>query len=92
MAYNSYAILDDKIAIMDSVDQNFTEEWLLNIESTLDGRNPDYLIVQHMEPDHSANIDNFLNKYPEAIVVSSAKAFMMMKNFLVQITKTEELS
>lgn len=81
MSYNSYAIIDEKIAIMDSVDQNFCEEWFLNIESILEGRKPDYLIVQHMEPDHSANIDNFLNKYPDAIVVSSAKAFLMMKNF-----------
>ena len=81
MAYNSYAILDEKIAIMDSVDRNFTAEWLSNIEAALDGRKPDYLVVQHMEPDHSANIVNFLNAYPEAQVVSSAKAFAMMKNF-----------
>lgn len=81
MAYNSYAIIDEKIAIMDSVDQHFGIEWLNNIEATLEGRKPDYLVVQHMEPDHSANIDNFLKKYPQAIVVSSAKAFMMMKNF-----------
>ena len=81
MAYNSYAILDEKIAIMDTVDANFTEEWLGNIEAALEGRKPDYLVVQHMEPDHSANIANFLAKYPEAVVVSSAKAFVMMKNF-----------
>ena len=81
MAYNSYAIMDEKIAIMDTVDANFTQEWLDNIEAALEGRNPDYLVVQHMEPDHSANIANFLNKYPEAVVVSSAKAFVMMKNF-----------
>ena len=81
MAYNSYAILDEKIAIMDTVDANFTEEWLGNIEAALAGRSPDYLVVQHMEPDHSANIANFLAKYPEAVVVSSAKAFVMMKNF-----------
>ncbi len=81
MAYNSYAILDEKIAIMDSVDQNFTQEWLDNIERTLEGRKPDYLVVQHMEPDHSANIATFLAAYPEAVVVSSAKAFAMMKNF-----------
>ena len=81
MAYNSYAIIDEKIAIMDSVDQNFGEEWLDNIEKTLDGRKPDYLVVQHMEPDHSANIDTFLKAYTEATVVSSAKAFAMMKNF-----------
>ncbi len=81
MAYNSYAIMDEKIAIMDTVDQNFGQEWLDNIETTLEGRKPDYLIVQHMEPDHSANIDTFLKAYPEATVVSSAKAFAMMKNF-----------
>ncbi len=81
MAYNSYMIIDDKIAIMDTVDQNFTHEWLDNIEQALDGRTPDYLIVQHMEPDHSANIANFLNLYPKVTVVSSAKAFAMMLNF-----------
>ena len=81
MAYNSYAIMDDKIAIMDTVDQNFTHEWLDNIQKTLGGRNPDYLVVQHMEPDHSANVANFLKVYPQAVVVSSAKAFVMMKNF-----------
>ena len=81
MAYNSYAIMDEKIAIMDTVDQNFGDEWLGNIRSALEGRKPDYLVVQHMEPDHSANIDKFLELYPEATVVSSAKAFVMMKNF-----------
>ena len=81
MSYNSYAILDEKIAIMDTVDKNFLHPWLDNIQNTLGGRKPDYLIVQHMEPDHSANIANFLELYPEAIVVSSAKAFAMMKNF-----------
>ena len=81
MSYNSYAIMDEKIAIMDSVDRNFGREWLSNIEAALEGRKPDYLIVQHMEPDHSANIDVFLTAYPEAVVVSSAKAFAMMKNF-----------
>ena len=81
MAYNSYAILDEKIAIMDTVDAGFTAEWLAHIESTLAGRKPDYLVVQHMEPDHSANIVNFMNAYPEAKIVSSAKAFVMMKNF-----------
>ena len=81
MSYNSYAIMDEKIAIMDTVDQNFTEDWLKNIETTLEGRKPDYLVVHHMEPDHSANIDNFLNAYPEAVVVSSSKAFTMMKQF-----------
>ena len=81
MAYNSYAILDEKIAIMDTVDKNFTAQWLDNIANALGNRKPDYLIVQHMEPDHSANIDIFLKQYPEATVVSSAKAFAMMKNF-----------
>ena len=81
MAYNSYAIMDDKIAIMDTVDQHFTHEWLDNIQKTLGSRKPDYLVVQHMEPDHSANVANFLKVYPQAVVVSSAKAFTMMKNF-----------
>lgn len=81
MAYNSYAIIDEKIAIMDSVDAGFTQEWLDNIQSALEGRNPDYLIVQHMEPDHSANIVSFVNEYPDAKIVASAKAFAMMKNF-----------
>ena len=81
MSYNSYAILDEKIAIMDTVDKNFTQQWLDNLTQVLEGRKPDYLVVQHMEPDHSANIANFLAAYPEAIVVSSAKAFAMMKNF-----------
>ncbi len=81
MAYNSYAIVDEKIAIMDTVDRRFTQQWLENMEKVLEGRKPDYLVVQHMEPDHSANIVNFLNAYPEATVVSSAKAFTMMKNY-----------
>ena len=81
MAYNSYAIIDTKIAIMDTVDAAFTHEWLDNIQNTLGARKPDYLIVQHMEPDHSANIMNFVKAYPNATVVSSAKAFAMMKNF-----------
>ena len=81
MAYNSYAIIDEKIAIMDTVDKNFTHQWLDNTQNTLGNRKPDYLVVQHMEPDHSANIANFLKVYPEAVVVSSAKAFTMMKNF-----------
>ena len=81
MAYNSYAIVDEKIAIMDTVDRNFTDEWLAKLAGALEGRKPDYLIVQHMEPDHSASIDIFLNAYPETTVVASAKAFAMMKNF-----------
>lgn len=81
MAYNSYAIVDEKVAVMDTVDRRFADEWLDNIERELDGRSPDYLIVQHMEPDHSANIATFMKRYPEATLVSSAKAFAMMKNF-----------
>lgn len=81
MAYNSYTIIDEKIAIMDSVDAHFGDEWLKNIKDTLGDRTPDYLVVQHMEPDHSANITTFANEYPNAIIVASAKAFDMMKNF-----------
>lgn len=81
MAYNSYAIIDEKIAVMDTVDIHFTHEWLDNIQNALDGRKPDYLVVHHMEPDHSANIANFAKVYPEAKIVASAKAFAMMKNF-----------
>ena len=81
MAYNSYVILDEKVAVMDTVDQNFGDEWLANIRAELGDRQPDFLVVHHMEPDHSANIDFFLKAYPEATVVSSAKAFTMMKQF-----------
>ena len=81
MSYNSYAIVDKKIAIMDTVVQNFPEQWMQNIETALEGRKPDFLVVHHMEPDHSANIHAFLTTYPEATVVSSAKAFTMMKQF-----------
>ena len=81
MSYNSYAIIDKKIAIMDSVDASFTREWLNNIQNALGERKPDYLVVQHMEPDHSANVANFLAAYPEAVVVASARAFGMMQNF-----------
>ena len=81
MSYNSYVILDEKIAVMDTVDRNFTHQWLDNLQTVLEGRKPDYLVIQHMEPDHSANIMNFLKVYPEATVVSSAKAFTMMKQF-----------
>lgn len=81
MAYNSYAIIDEKIAIMDTVDVGFTHQWLNNIQAALKSRNPDYLIVQHMEPDHSANILSFTKEYPEAVIVASAKAFAMMKNY-----------
>ncbi len=81
MAYNSYVIMDEKIAVMDTVDRNFTHEWLDNLAAALGSRKPDYLIVQHMEPDHSANIANFMKTYPDAKIVSSAKAFQMMQNF-----------
>ena len=81
ISYNSYVILDEKIAVMDTVDAAFTHEWLDNLRGALGGRTPDYLIVQHMEPDHSANIATFLKTYPDAVVVSSAKAFSMMKSF-----------
>ena len=84
MAYNSYVILDEKIAVMDAVDAHFVPEWLNNIAAVLDGRKPDYLIVQHMEPDHSAGVDDFLAAYPDAQVVSSAKAFTMMNQFFGQ--------
>ena len=81
MAYNSYVIRDQKIAVMDTVDRNFKFEWLNNLDEALGERKPDYLVVQHMEPDHSANIFNFMNNYPDATIVSSANAFTMMKNF-----------
>lgn len=81
MAYNSYMIMDEKIAVMDTVDAHFSEEWLSNINKGLQGRKPSYLVVHHMEPDHSANIVDFVKAYPEAKIVSSAKAFVMMKNF-----------
>ena len=81
ISYNSYVILDEKVAVMDTVDKNFTHQWLDNLQNVLGNRKPDYLVVQHMEPDHSANIDKFLKFYPEATVVSSSKAFAMMGNF-----------
>ena len=81
MAYNSYVIMDEKIAVMDSVEQRFADVWLENIDAALEGRTPDYLVVQHMEPDHSSSIATFLQRYPGAQVVSSAKAFTIMKQF-----------
>ena len=81
MAYNSYVIKDEKIAVMDTVDANFTKEWLDNIAAVLDGAKPDYLVVQHMEPDHAANIENFMNAYPDTTIVANTKTFGMMKNF-----------
>ena len=81
MSYNSYVILDEKIAVMDSVDGNFSEEWLKNVDGVLQGRTPDYLVVQHMEPDHSGSIAAFVKAYPSVKIVSSSKAFQMMKNY-----------
>ncbi|MBP3881792.1 MAG: FprA family A-type flavoprotein [Lachnospiraceae bacterium] len=81
MAYNSYVILDEKIAVMDTVDQHFGEEWLANLAAVLGDRKPDYLIVQHMEPDHSANITSFLGAYPDAVVIGNAKTFTFMEQF-----------
>ena len=81
IAYNSYIIMDEKIAVTDTADKNFADEWFANLENALEGRQPDYLIVHHMEPDHSANIDAFLKKYPAAQVVATAKAFNMMAGF-----------
>ena len=81
MAYNSYVIMDEKVAVMDTADRHFVQEWMGNLDAALEGRKPDYLIVQHMEPDHSSGIDAFMKAYPEAKVVATAKAFTMMKNF-----------
>lgn len=81
MSYNSYVILDDKIAVLDTVDKNFTEEWLSNLGKALNGRKPDYLVVHHMEPDHAASIADFLKAYPDTTVVTNAKAFSMIDNF-----------
>ena len=79
MSYNSYVILDEKVAVMDTVDAHFTDEWLGNLARVLDGRKPDYLVVQHMEPDHAANVANFMKAYPETTVVANAKTFVMIK-------------
>lgn len=85
MAYNSYIILDEKIAVMDTVDGAFAEEWLQNVEQVLAGRKPDYLVIQHMEPDHSASIPAFLQRYPETVVVSTAMGFKYMEQFFPEI-------
>ena len=85
MAYNSYIILDEKIAVMDTVDGAFAEEWLRNVEQVLAGRKPDYLVIQHMEPDHSASIPAFLQRYPETVVVSTAMGFKYMEQFFPEI-------
>ena len=81
MSYNSYVIMDEKIAVMDTVDANFKDEWLENVAKVLDGAKPDYLVVQHMEPDHAANIENFMKVYPDTTVVANIKTFTMMGNF-----------
>ncbi len=81
MAYNSYAIIDEKIAIMDSVDARFSGEWIANVKAALEGRSPDYLVIQHMEPDHSSSLTAFMDEFPSATIVSSDKAFVMMKQF-----------
>lgn len=91
MAYNSYVILDEKIAVMDTVEAHFGEEWLGNLEKELGGRKPDYLVVQHMEPDHSANIAVFTERYPEAKIVASAKAFVMMGQFFGNDFKDKQI-
>lgn len=91
MAYNSYVIMDEKIAVMDTVDANFTEPWLSNIKEVLAGRKPDYLIVQHMEPDHSANILNFLKEFPDTVVVGNAKTFTFISNFFDGIDLSNKL-
>ncbi len=91
MSYNSYLILDEKIAVMDTVDRNFTEEWFTKLQDQLQERTPDYLIVQHMEPDHSANIAVFMERYPKAVVVSSAPSFTMMKNYFGQDYKERRI-
>ena len=92
MAYNSYVILDDKIAVMDTVDERFGDEWLRNISAALGGRTPDYLVVQHMEPDHSANICKFLQKYPAVTVVANAKTFVMLANFFRSLSVPNRLT
>ena len=100
MAYNSYVIKDEKIAVMDTVDANFGEEWLSNVAEVLGEKTPDYLIIQHMEPDHSANISKFVEKYPEAKIVGNAQTFKMIGNFFdmdieekkVQVTNNGTLS
>ena len=82
MAYNSYVIVDDKIAVMDAVDSRFSNQWIKNIEEVLEGKKPDYLIVQHMEPDHSSGIASFVEVYPDVVLVASTMAFEMMKKYL----------
>jgi len=91
MAFNSYIILDEKIAVCDTVDGNFTDQWLSNIAEVLGDRKPDYIIVHHMEPDHSANLKNFLDKYPGTVVVGNAKTFTMIDNFFEDMNIANKL-
>lgn len=92
MAYNSYVIMDEKIAVLDTVDINFGDEWLANLREVLNGKNPDYLIVQHMEPDHSANIEKFIEAFPDTTVVGNAKTFTMIKAFFPTLELTNTLT
>ena len=92
MCYNSYVILDEKIAVMDTIDQKKTGEWLKNIENALGGRQPDYLVVQHMEPDHAASIEAFVNKYPAVTVVANAKTFPMIAAFFPKLHMEKTLT
>ena len=87
MSYNSYVIIDEKIAVLDTTDARFADEWLSNLEKALDGREPNYLIVHHMEPDHSSCINHFMQKYKDAVIVSSDKSFLMMKQLRSFISK-----
>lgn len=91
MAYNSYVIIDEKIAVMDTVDARKTDEWLENLENTLDGKKPDYIVIQHMEPDHSGSLKAFLEKYPDTVVVGNAKTFVMMSQFFGKDFSCEKL-
>ena len=90
MAYHSYVILDEKIAVMDSVERKFGAEWLMKLEEALEGRTPDYLIVQHMEPDHSASIQAFAEKFPEAVIVGNKKTFKMIGQFFPELELPED--
>lgn len=92
ISYNSYVIADEKTAVMDTADKRFTEEWLCNIKNTLDGKSPDYLIVQHMEPDHSASIAEFMKNYPDTTVVGNAKTFAMIKGYFPELTIANTLT
>lgn len=92
MAYNSYVIMDEKTAVLDTVDINFGDEWLANLKKALDGRKPDYLIVQHMEPDHSANIEKFMKEFPETAVVGNAKTFAMISAFFPELEIANKLT